>query len=109
MSAAPTTDNTPVRSWNWGRYIFVTFIVAYVVLPWHYGVFFGHRVQCIFFPRDWILHGFAVFGYLALAVVFWLIGRPLEQERFRTAFLVLGAAAVTILLILTLQYWQECP
>jgi len=108
MSAAPTTGNPPERRWNWGRSIQVILCVTYVVMPWHYGVFFGQRVQCIFFPRDWILHGFAVYGYLALAVVFWLCGRPSELERFRTALFTLGAAVVVIFLIMALQYWQEC-
>jgi len=108
MSAAPTTGNLPVRRRNWGRYIQVSFWVAYVVLPWHYGVFFGHRVQCIFFPRDWILHGFAVFGYIALAVCFWLVRRSSEPDRVQVTLFVLCAVAAVIFQLTALEYWQKC-
>lgn len=108
MTATPTTGNAPARQRNWAGYLRVIFWVAYLYVPWHYGVFFGQRVQCIYFPRDWILHAFAVFGYIALAAILVVFRWQPAAARAGSIAFSTGMAGIGILGLLTLQFFEQC-
>jgi hypothetical protein len=82
--------------------------MAYFVIPWHYGVFFGHRVQCIFFPRDWILHAFALFGYIILGTFIVINQRQAESFHSGSMLFSTWVAALVVLGLMILQYATEC-
>lgn len=108
MSAPQTTGIPTARRWNWSSYIWVVFWVGYVYIPWHYRVFFGDWLQCIFFPRDWILQAFALVGYIAIAAI--AIARHRQKATARSELVIFSTCLATlfILAMLVIEYLQKC-
>lgn len=108
MTATPTTGNAPARQRNWVGYLRVVFWVAYLYVPWNYGVFFGQRVLCIYFPRDWILYAFALFGYITLAAIIIIYRTQPEPGRSGLIVITAGIVAFMILGLMIVQFWRLC-
>lgn len=108
MGALLKAGNSLASRRNWTSLAQVVFVVAYVYIPWHFGVFFGQRLEYIYFPRDWLLHSFALLGYIQLAAVAVIFKTQPRNDRGGTILATIILSALAIIGIMAIQYFQRC-